>query len=545
MNADTQQPVSGYNPIPAGATLNLALLPTRNLNIRANTQPALVGSVRFVFGSSNRIESSPPYSMTGDTVVAYNKWTPSVGTFTVRATAYTERNGGGTAGATLTVSMNVVDLPPASGPSATPTTTTTSVSPVESTEILYNPGMGFADFHFGWGRTLSLSQYPTSRVAYFRWTWAELEPSPGQFNFALVDNVITQAKARKERLSFRIMPALPSWVATQGVRQLGSGTGTIPDHNNPVFLSYHERLVQAFGLRYGGSSDIDSVDIGSVGCWGEWNSACCPSGQGAACSAYMPTDTTERTIVDWYYRYFRNTPLVALTEGTGYANTIGAGWRGDCFGDYGMFSRTWNHMVNLYPAIVADPQVVNAWQRAPVQMESCGVMQNWYDKGFNIDLILQRALDWHVSVFNGKSSPVPSAWRPKVDAWLKKIGYRFVLARLSHTNDVVRGGQMQLNASWINRGVAPAYRPWPVLYRLRNSSGATVARWRSSADVRRWLPGSHSVQDTVQIGATVPAGTYYLDVAILNESATEPLVQLAIAGKRADLWYAVSQVRVR
>ena len=27
--------------------------------------------------------------------------------------------------------------------------------------------------------------------------------------------------------------------------------------------------------QYGRSLDIDHVDIGSVGCWGEWNTACC------------------------------------------------------------------------------------------------------------------------------------------------------------------------------------------------------------------------------------------------------------------------------
>jgi hypothetical protein len=152
----------------------------------------------------------------------------------------------------------------------------------------------------------------------------------------------------------------------------------------------------------------------------------------------MPTQANKDLIVNWYYKYFRDARLVALQEGSGYPNTLGAGWRGDCFGDYNYFSPTWSHMANVYPVIAAKPEVVNNWKRSPVEFEACGVMQDWYNKGVDIDLVLQRGLDWHMSVFNGKTSPVPAAWRPKVDAWLKKIGYRFVLNSVTHGGHVHR-----------------------------------------------------------------------------------------------------------
>src|SRR5689334_7924535 len=44
INADNDQPIQT---ITNGATLNLATLPTKNLNIRANTEPAVVGSMVF------------------------------------------------------------------------------------------------------------------------------------------------------------------------------------------------------------------------------------------------------------------------------------------------------------------------------------------------------------------------------------------------------------------------------------------------------------------------------------------------------------------
>ena len=44
-NADTDLPIPGYDPIPANAVIDPAALGTKNLNIRANTNPATVGSV--------------------------------------------------------------------------------------------------------------------------------------------------------------------------------------------------------------------------------------------------------------------------------------------------------------------------------------------------------------------------------------------------------------------------------------------------------------------------------------------------------------------
>jgi hypothetical protein len=64
---------------------------------------------------------------------------------------------------------------------ASPSTVT--VLPIEIEDVLYNPGMGFADFHFGSGNPPPPDEYPPQTVAYFRWTWDELEPSEGRYNF--------------------------------------------------------------------------------------------------------------------------------------------------------------------------------------------------------------------------------------------------------------------------------------------------------------------------------------------------------------------------
>ncbi|UZR98580.1 PKD domain-containing protein [Chondrinema litorale] len=84
MNAQTNQPISGFETIANGAVINLTNLPTQNINIRANTNPATVGSVQFDLTSSNggtsksAKENAAPYALFGDVAGNYNSW-PSSG----------------------------------------------------------------------------------------------------------------------------------------------------------------------------------------------------------------------------------------------------------------------------------------------------------------------------------------------------------------------------------------------------------------------------------------------------------------------------------
>jgi hypothetical protein len=93
-----------------GDTISFAALGTNRINIRANTSPSLVGSVRFAYdaNSNYRTESSAPYAIAGDIDGDYNWWTPALGSHTVTATPYTGSRATGTAGAALTITFTVV-----------------------------------------------------------------------------------------------------------------------------------------------------------------------------------------------------------------------------------------------------------------------------------------------------------------------------------------------------------------------------------------------------------------------------------------------------
>jgi hypothetical protein len=141
---------------------------------------------------------------------------------------------------------------------------------------------------------------------------------------------------------------------------------------------------------------------------------------------------------------------------------------------------------------------------------------------------------------------VPEVWRSKIEEFLKKIGYRLVLRELAHPAEVRAGASFALRSQWENIGVAPVYRPWPLAYRLRSGDGRVVVQWTSQADLKRWLPGErYQVEDMPTVPDQLSAGTYHLDMAVLDEVGRSALVALAITGRRADRWYRVSRVTVR
>ncbi len=115
INADTNQPIAGFDPIPDGAILDFKALKTQNLNIRANAAGA--ESVRFDLDGNVRVESSVPYAVAGDTGDKFKAWTPSVGTHKLVATPYSENYAKGSAGASLTLTFTVV---PGSAANVTP-----------------------------------------------------------------------------------------------------------------------------------------------------------------------------------------------------------------------------------------------------------------------------------------------------------------------------------------------------------------------------------------------------------------------------------------
>jgi hypothetical protein len=160
INADTNQPVEGFDPLPEVVALDLTELPSKNLNIRANTEPEAVGSVRFhLNGALQRTEDSAPYTLAGKDGADYHAWTPEPGDYTLTATPY---NGAGASGdEALSVTFTVA-VPPTGPdePEPAPPSAVTSFSLIDADTN--EPVAGFDPLPDG--AALDLTALPTKNL---------------------------------------------------------------------------------------------------------------------------------------------------------------------------------------------------------------------------------------------------------------------------------------------------------------------------------------------------------------------------------------------
>jgi len=439
-----------------------------------------------------------------------------------------------------------------------------TVRPKEIDDVLINPGIGFMTFqrfngdklnegakwtegypiiYQDFDGNLENENHPMTSLAYFRVYWKFIEPEKDQYRWDLIDKTLKTAKSRGQTLLLRIAPYgtgpdndVPDWYR----KMLG------PEENLPVkkwrtnpedprYVEHFGDMVRDLGARYDGHPTLESVDLSIIGAWGE--------GAGSA----KLTDKTRRALVDSYLDAFPNTLLVMLLTDEK-TNRYGlskrnVGWRVDCLGDMGGFSPTWCHMCDYYPQAIINFGMKDAWKKAPVSLEVCWVMQHWKDNGWDIDYIIDQSLKWHISSLNAKSSPVPEQWKPHVDEWLKKMGYRFVLRKFTYPSTVKPAGALAFTSWWENKGVAPCYHPFRLALRLNSPENKVILP--TTADIRSWLPGDSLYDDSVQVPSDITPGQYHLQIAILDQQTNEPRIKLAIEARQPDGWYNLGNIQVR
>src|SRR5262249_41006445 len=128
----------------------------------------------------------------------------------------------------------------------------------------------------------------------------------------------------------------------------------------------------------------------------------------------------------------------------------GCGWRADCLGDMGGFSRTWSHMHDAYPQAVEKTGVQDDWKKAPVGLESCWDMRKWKQEGWDIPSIFDFALRYHASYLNNKSAPLPDGTRGEIERFLRRMGYRLVIRSIVHAGSAAPGTSADVTLAWEN-----------------------------------------------------------------------------------------------
>jgi hypothetical protein len=210
-----------------------------------------------------------------------------------------------------------------------------------------------------------------------------------------------------------------------------------------------------------------------------------------------------------------------------------------------MDSLGWNHMKGVYPQAIKGANAYNSWKNGPIALETCWTMDEWFQRGWDIDYILSKALEWHVNSVNNGGQAIPAKWYDKVKAFEKKLGYRFVLREFSYPSLSKKGAAAKLHMQWENVGVAPLYNAYPLVVSLV-AERDTTKRFAvtTDADTKKWLPGNTELNTTITIPPDVPAGKYRMEIGLVAPATGKPAIQLAIAGKTAEGWYEMGQIDI-
>ena len=345
--------------------------------------------------------------------------------------------------------------------------------------------------------------YPDCSVVYIRILWKEFEPKECEYNYAFIEDILQKAKENDQTVMFRLMQHstresddVPDWLKTKiecPARPKGKRVKECP--SDPKFLEYFGRAVRAFGERFDSDPTLAFLDISLPGSWGE--------------GSHVDLFTQEqlKNFVDIYTEVFKNTHLIGQVDVPWlvyYSNEKAPiGWRADCIG------HPRSTYIGLPPKV---EQMGDIWKKGHISFESYWWLGEWKRQGWDLDKIMETLLSWHVSTFNAKSLPIPWEWKDKIDEWVAKMGYHFVIDEVETVESVKRGDKLSVRLVIDNVGVAPIYHKIPLYIRLKNVNAEKT--FETDVDIRKWIQGKYEEEIVVDIPEELPTGEYELQMGI-------------------------------
>ncbi len=354
--------------------------------------------------------------------------------------------------------------------------------------------------------------YPDNSVAYIRILWKEFEPKQGEYNYDFVQGILDKAKEKGQTIMFRLMPHstcarddVPDWLKEMmPCPERPDGKRVKDSPTDPRYLKLFGQAVEKFGERFDSNPTLDCMDVSLGGAWGEGHQS-------------FPKEDTE-ALMDIYIRVFKNTKLLGQCSNGAMLNYIAekraVGWRSDGTGHP-------NHTNIWLPTALARLKHEH-WKTAPISFESYWWISEWYRQGWDIDQIIELTLSLHISTFNTKSFPIQYALKEKIEYWLTKMGYRYVIREIDYVESVKAGENLDIALKIENIGVAPIYNKLPLKIRLK---GVDTKEFITDIDVTSWLPGEYNEKISLKLPENLAKGEYATELAI--GGGEYPIVRLA------------------
>ena len=373
--------------------------------------------------------------------------------------------------------------------------------------------------------------YPDCSVVYIRILWKEFEPTEGKYNYAFIEDILQKARENNQTVMFRLMQHstresddVPDWLKEKidcPARPDGMRVKDCP--SDPKFLEYFGRTIRAFGERFDSDPTLAFMDISLPGAWGE--------------GSHVDLFTEEQlaNFVEIYTDVFKNTLLIGqicspwLVKHSN--ENASVGWRADCIGKP-------NLTYKILPPKVE--KMEDVWKNGHVSFEAYWWLGEWRRQGWDLDKIIETLLSWHVSTFNAKSLPMPWEWKDKIDEWISKMGYHFVIDEVETQTSVKRGEQLLVRLVVDNVGVAPIYKRLPLYLRLKN--GDCAQTFETDVDIRQWIEGKYEENIKIVLSQDMQVGEYELQIGIGGNGA--PSVCFASDARQDGEYSVLTKVKI-
>ena len=396
-----------------------------------------------------------------------------------------------------------------------PAEETITVRPEDTGRALINPGMGWT-MHFysnvarNYGSKLepsdTLDDFPGVSTVYLRLPWAYLEPEEGRYNWAILDTPAQRWIARGKRIALRLTCsenwmtyATPKWVKDAGAKgpSTSYGKGRVteeesgawdPFYDDPVFMEKLDAFLAAYARRYDGNPNVEFVDVGTYGLWGEGHTHA---------SSRQDSFELQKLHIDLHLKHFKKTLLCISDDFAGHNKP------GERFPitDYalskGVTIRDDSIMVQPPPRSWYHAEMAQAfWPRLPVILEHEHYGGSKQRGAWKPELWLKSVEDYHASFMSihGWPRELLSENREIIDRINLRIGYRLLPVSVTWprtvpiattqraftdykdvTKDGDSGKHFKVQWSWINKGVAPCYPGGFPALTLKDDQGGIVS----------------------------------------------------------------------
>ena len=176
-------------------------------------------------------------------------------------------------------------------------------------------------------------------------------------------------------------------------------------------------------------------------------------------------------------------------------------------------------------------------------LETGWVPMGWYERGWDIDFILEQGLKHHPTYFMPKSARLPDAWMDKLALYCNRNGYRYVLRQALFDRRAPAGGEFRFQ-SWVeNVGVAPIYRRYDFALRLRQGDVEAVIPM-PDVDIRAWQPGDVWLDLSVRVPAEIRRGWAELSAGLVAPGTREARVRFAVREQFSDGWVDLQGIEI-